>query len=120
MPTILPNSIADDAKDQILNALVTAGCTLHSGTSVLDFTRGLFGGALVEDAIKERKEEEKVHMGMNGGFGEGPACKALARAYVLLAEAREEQNAVELEVLALEKFVKVDWEENVQQVRDGW
>lgn len=119
MPTMLTATIADDEKQQILGALITAAFPLHSGKPVLDFTRALFEAAMVDDAVEERRVDEK-EVGMNGGFGEAQACKALARAYALLIKQGEQANAEELRGIALGRFTGDTWEENVRAVESGW
>ncbi|KAF2159556.1 hypothetical protein M409DRAFT_30031 [Zasmidium cellare ATCC 36951] len=119
MPTKLPATIPDGEQQQILSALVTAAFILHSGQPVLDFTRALFEAAVVDEAVEERWVDEK-EVGMNGGFGEAQACKALARAYALLIKQDEKNNADELKGIALSRFTGDTWEENVRAVESGW
>ena len=118
MPTKVETTIPAMQQQQILNALVAAAFTLHSGKAVLDFARAIFETLRVEDMIQERKGDEK-HVGMNGGWGEGQACKSLARAYGLLVENGEEVNAKELKEVALGRFTKETWEENLRSVQSG-
>lgn len=119
MPTKLPSTIPAKTQQAILNALITASFTLHAGKAVLDLARALFETVSVEEAISERRVDEK-EMGMNGGWGEGQACKSLARAVVLLEQQGEEANAEQVKKVALGHFTGDMWEENVKAVRAGW
>lgn len=118
MATALPASIPVQANETILNALVTAAFILHSGKAVLDFTQALFDEVSVEEAIAERKMDEKA-VGINGGFGEGQSCKALVRAHVIPGEHGKERNAEGLKKVTLGHFTRDVWEENLRVVQQG-
>lgn len=119
MPTKLPSTIPGIVQEQVLNMLITAAFTLHSGKDVLDFARELFETNTVEQAIEERRVDEK-EVGTNGSYGEGYACTSLARAHALLAEQGEGENAEELKKVALGRFTKDVWEENMRAIQHGW
>lgn len=98
---------------------VCASFGLHSGgRAVLDFAKVLFGNVPVANAVEERKEDEKS-VGMNGNFGESGARTALARAFFLLIEQGEDANAEDLKKIAMTRFVKADFEEQVEKIREG-
>ncbi|KAK4508795.1 hypothetical protein PRZ48_002534 [Zasmidium cellare] len=119
MPTKISTSVPNGVQERILYALIAAAFTLHSGKPVLNFARAVFEPVSVEDAVKERQEDEK-EVGMNGDFGQGQACKALARAHALLVEHSEEANAKELKEVALGRFTRDMWEDSVRFISEGW
>ncbi|KAF2214576.1 hypothetical protein CERZMDRAFT_94969 [Cercospora zeae-maydis SCOH1-5] len=119
MPSTISPTIPSIAKNQVLQSLVSAAFTLHSGgNAVLDFAKALFGNVAVSTAVEEREHDEKM-VGMNGGFGEGFACTSLARAYTLLIEHGEDGNAQDLKNIALERFLAEHFQQQVDWVGMG-
>lgn len=119
MPSTISPTVPSIAKNQVLESLICASFTLHSGgKAVLEFAKTLFGNIAVSTAVEERQHDEKM-VGMNGGFGEGYACTSLARAYSLLIEHGEDLNAQDLKNIALERFLADDFQYQVERVRCG-
>lgn len=120
MPTNISPTMPAFSKNQLLESLVCASFGLHSGgKAVLDLAKIFFGNVPVANAVEERKEDEKS-VGMNGDYGESGARTALARAYFLLIEHGEDANAEDLKKIAISRFVKADFEEQVEKIREGW
>ncbi|EME89080.1 uncharacterized protein MYCFIDRAFT_193085 [Pseudocercospora fijiensis CIRAD86] len=102
----ISSTVSEAAQQQIADTLVAASFILHSGgKAVTDFAKTVVGDSKVDSSIEDRKADEKM-IGTNGAFGEGGACTSLARAYAMLLDQGESENAEELKRIALGRFLK--------------
>ncbi|KXT11488.1 hypothetical protein AC579_2410 [Pseudocercospora musae] len=116
----ISSSVPEATQQQIADTLVAAAFVLHSGgKAVTDFAKAVVGDSKVDSSIEDRKEDEKM-VGANGAFGEGGACTSLARAYAMLLDQGESENAEELKRIALGRFLKEQFTGEVDNVRSGW
>ncbi|KXT00236.1 hypothetical protein AC578_1228 [Pseudocercospora eumusae] len=116
----ISSAVPEGTKQQIADTLVSASFVLHSGgKTVTEFAKVVVGDSKVDASIEHRKEDEKM-IGANGAFGEAGACTSLARAYAMLLDQGERDNAEELKKIALGRFLKEHFTGEVDKVRSGW
>ena len=137
----ISSTVPEATQQQIADTLVAASFVLHSGgKAITDFAKVVVGDSKVDSSIQDRKviepctsssphphvdtdaptQEDEKMVGTNGAFGEGGACTSLARAYAMLLDQGESENAEELKRIALGRFLKEQFTGEVEKVRSGW